>query len=129
MKKIGFILSGLAMCAFLLLAKPARADAEPELRSMEATAYCYDGLTYSGAPVRRGICAGRKEWIGKCAAVYMQEEDGSIGEFVGYYEVLDTGSDERLINGSAIDIYLPDEDTCLEWGRKKVYIKLIDAEG
>ena len=58
----------------------------------QATAYCEPGkLTATGSNKQNGIVAGCPEWIGSIAAVYLVEEDGSIGEFIGLYPVEDTG--------------------------------------
>lgn len=45
------------------------------------------------------------------------------------FEVPDTGGDSWIRDGHMLDIYMPDEKKCREWGRKNVYVKLIDAEG
>lgn len=95
---------------------------------MEATAYCYGTSRCDGGAVRSGICAGKKEWYGKVAAIY-EDENGKPGEFLGYYECLDTGGDERIKNGTVLDIYHPDYDWCIEFGRRKVLVELIDGDG
>ena len=96
---------------------------------IETTAYCDYGLTASGSMVREGVCAARRDMIGKCAIVYEMEEDGTLGDFIGYYEILDTGGDYRIENGSVIDIYIPDYDKCIEYGRRKVYVQIVEAKG
>ena len=106
--------------------------AEPEVapvqREIEATAYCYGTTRCDGQPVRQGICAGKPEWYGKVAAVY-ENDGGTPGKFLGYFEILDTGGDERIKNGTVLDIYLPDYDACIEFGRQDVIVVLIDGEG
>lgn len=99
-----------------------------DLIPMEATAYCYGTTRCDGQPVRQGICAGKPEWYGKVAAVY-EDNGGTPGEFLGYYECLDTGGDERIKNGTVLDIYHPDRDWCIRFGRRKVLVELIDGEG
>ena len=54
---------------FLLL--PIRAEAsndayydESAMLKSRATAYCLDGVTASGQEVRKGVCAGKDEWLG-----------------------------------------------------------------
>lgn len=96
---------------------------------LETTAYCDHGLTASGCMVRRGVCAAREDMIGRCAVIYEMAEDGTMGDFLGYYEILDTGGDYRIRNGSVIDIYMPDYDQCMEYGRRKAYVQIVEAEG
>lgn len=108
-------------------------EAKPEWLLMEATAYCRGEITADGSRVREGICAAKKEWIGLVAAVYLDEvkEDGSHGpgEFLGYYEIKDTGGNELIKNGQAIDIYNPSLEWCINFGRKNVWVKLTKGEG
>lgn len=100
----------------------------PEQQLMEVTAYCYGSTRCDGGAVRIGTCAGKKDWYGKVAAIYL-DDNGSLGEFLGYFEILDTGGDERIKCGAVLDIYIPDYDDCIEFGRKKVVVVLIDGEG
>ena len=102
-------------------------ETEPQYIQMEATAYCYGTTRCDGKKVRMGICAGKKEWYGKVAAVY-EDAGGVPGNFIGFYECLDTGG-EDIRSGKVLDIYNPDEDWCIRFGRKKVFVCLIDGEG
>jgi 3D (Asp-Asp-Asp) domain-containing protein len=95
---------------------------------IESTAYCYGEITASGQAVREGIAAGRKEWMGLTAILYT-DDNGKVGDIIGIYEILDTGGDERIKNGTCIDIYMLDYDDCREWGRKNVWIQIVDAKG
>lgn len=91
---------------------------------IEATAYCdAEQLTASGEPVREGICAFAPELMHK--TVYIWSEDW---ELIGIYEVKDTGS-KRIKNGEVIDIWMPEYNDCIQFGRKKVWIEVLDAEG
>lgn len=106
---------------------PLQSNAEEVYREpvrMEATAYDYGKLTAAGVPVREGICAGKREWIGKTAVIYNNQM-----ELIGIYEILDTGGDERIRNGTCLDIYIPDEQRCKEWGRQTVYVQILEAAG
>ena len=98
------------------------------VQQMEATAYCHGTTRCDGGAVRTGICAGKKEWYGKIAAIDL-DDNGSPGEFLGYFEILDTGGDERIKSGAVLDIYIPDHDACIEFGRQKVIVSLVDGEG
>lgn len=121
----------------LLLYVPAKANNEPF--AMHTTAYCQGNITASGAKVRKGICAVKKEWMGLTAVVY-EYKDGEIGDLIGYYECLDTGFGGdvdgdgigSIESGKCIDIYFPTYEECVDWMKKtggKVYVQLIDAEG
>lgn len=58
----------------------------------QVTGYCEPGRkTATGSDKQEGIIAGPPEWIGCIAAVYLCNEDGSIGEFLDYYPIDDTG--------------------------------------
>lgn len=106
---------------------------------ISTTAYCCGTTTCIGVPVREGICAVKKEWIGKTALIYANN-DGEIGELLGIYECLDTGfgadSDGDGIGsiqeGKLIDVYFPTYEQCKEWMKLtggKVYVQLVDANG
>lgn len=115
----------------MLCGSPVRASEDTTCTAplqMECTAYCYGEITASGQPVREGIAAAKKEWIGLTAILY-EDEEGSIGDIIGIYELLDTGGDERIKAGECIDLYIPDKEACLEWGRRKVWVQLVDACG
>ena len=92
---------------------------------MTATAYCIDGTTATGTHTRRGIAAGKREWFGKKVAVYLDDGEGNPGAFWGYYTIEDTGG-EPIRNGKVIDIWMPDYDECMKFGRKKVHVCLVD---
>lgn len=113
----------------LIVASAQREVYGAELIEIESTAY-YEGTVCADGtePVVNLTLAGRKEWIGKTAALYISK-DGLISEFIGYYEFHDTGGDERLKNGTCIDIFMQDRDTCLQWGRRNVFMMILDAEG
>jgi hypothetical protein len=101
MKKrtIGFILtiiflvmSNTRTANAVLIRNPQRASTFYEEPTMvRCTCYIDRGTMASGQQTRYGAIAGRKEWIGKVAALY-RIEDGKIGEFLGYFEFLDTGA-------------------------------------
>ncbi len=123
----GFAMLAGAACyhqAVLAADKPKVALVQP----MEATAYCYGTTRCDGGAVRTGICAGKKDWYGKVAAIYL-DDNGNPGEFLGYFEILDTGGVERIRNGTVLDIYIPNYDACIEFGRRKVIVSIIDGEG
>lgn len=119
----------------------AKADeGEPEPFKMCTTAYHYGTITASGTPVRKGICAVKREWMGLTAIVYAYNPDGSIGDLLGYWECLDTGfggdADGDGVGsieaGKVIDMYFPTLEECRDWMKLtggKVYVQLVNAEG
>lgn len=123
----------------LFVALSAKAD-EGEPFKMYTTAYHHGEITASGVPVRRGICAVKREWMGLTAVVYECREDGSRGELLGYWECLDTGfggdADGDGVGsieaGKVIDMYFPTLEECRDWMKQtggKVYVQFVDAEG
>lgn len=102
-------------------------DDHPEYIRVLATAYCDGTLRCDEKPVRQGVIAGKPEWYGKLIAVY-EDNDGELGDFIGYFECLDTGG-EAIQNGRVVDIYNPSREWCMNFGRKNVIIVIIEGEG
>lgn len=137
LKMVSIAIIILASCAGL------RSSAAPssDLIKIRATCYCEHGLTYSGCYTREGIIAGRKEDIGKVAAIYEVAEDGNVGDFIGYFEVLDCGAGfdtdgdgkgDSTIKGETIDVFRDNLDRAWKWVHDYgdyVYIKIIECEG
>lgn len=95
---------------------------------MYATAYCIHGKTATEIQTREGICAGAREHFGEIAIVYKIDKFGNIGDFIGYFEVQDTGS-EPIRKGRVLDIWVPDYKTARKFGGRKVLVKYIKAKG
>ena len=140
------IMSALLAFAFSLAiaaSSPIKTTASPGefLHIVRCTCYCEPGLTYSGSYTYEGIIAGRKEDLGKVAALYAITEDGGIGDFIGYFEFKDTGAGmdtdgdgkgDSIIRGKSVDVYKDTLDEAKAWIRKYgdyVLIKIIDCEG
>ena len=137
LKMVSIAIIILASCAGL------RSSAAPssDLIKIRATCYCEPGLTYSGCYTREGIISGRKEDIGKVAAIYEVAEDGNVGDFIGYFEFLDCGAGfdtdgdgkgDSTIRGETIDIFRDDMDGVKNWIKLHgdyVYMKVINCEG
>ncbi len=127
----------LILVIFLLSPLTVKAESQPELRMMRATAYCIHGITKSGEHTRPGICAMRKEEIGKTAIVYQRLPGNEVGEIIGIFEVKDTGQTEGLLNGNVIDCWYPDMDACQAFMNRvyedgcqgKVFVQLVEADG
>lgn len=105
-------------------------------QSAHATAYCLTGITASGEQTRDGICAAKREWLGKDIYIYQKLPGGEIGKFIGKYECRDTGGTNGLKTGKVIDIWRPDLESCQEFmnlvyedGCKgRIYIRVEDPE-
>ena len=134
----------LAIAASILALATANisADASQEnMKRIRCTCYCEPGTTASGHPTRGGVIAGRKEDLGKVAALYAIAEDGSIGEFLGYYDFYDTGAGmdsdgdgigDTIRTGKSVDVFQPSMDSAVNWIKKYgdyVYIVIIEAQG
>ena len=113
-------------------------DEQPELIKGYATAYNGPSdHTYTGKPVHKGICGGCNAYLGKTIVLYQRLPDDEIGQIIGIYECLDTGTGtEGFQQGRVIDVWMPEdelqdfmdrvyEDDC--YG--KVWIEVLDAEG
>lgn len=105
-------------------------EAAPMLK-VEATAYWnkYNRKTADGSSCKTGITlAGKRSWLGKACYIYRCNSDGSVGECLGYREFHDTGYGKNgdIPRGETIDIYMPTESECRQWGRKNVYIQFIN---
>ncbi len=134
------VISCLFVIGLLLFAAlSAKAD-EGEPFKMYTTAYHHGEITASGVPVRRGICAVKREWMGLTAIVYEYKPDGSMGDMIGIWECLDTGFGGdadgdgvgSIESGKVIDMYFPTLEECRDWMKQtggKVYVQLVDAEG
>lgn len=142
MKKIKYIL---VIPLILLLLNSIQTHGKenpfPEPTRIRCTCYTDNGTTASGAQTREGVIAGKREWLGKCAVLYHINEDGSIGDLIGIYEFLDTGSGidtdgdgkgDSIKKGLSVDVWCPSMDAAREWIREHgdyVFIQIIEAEG
>ena len=57
------------------------------------------------------------------------DENGNPIDYIGTFEIEDTGGDERIKNGNCIDIYIPSYQEAINFGRKQVIVYLIEAKG
>lgn len=123
--KIALIIMAVSM---FCLSVPVMAK-EPELNKSWLTCYLPTGNpTASGVMPRRGIMEGKREWLGKTALIY--ERDGDmVGDLIGIYEILDTGTDKdgAIKEGRAVDIFCENEDEIIP--TQKIWIQIIEADG
>ena len=116
MKKL---LSTLILTIFCISA-PLTANASSEIVDTTlikgyATAYHQTGIMRSGKYTRDGVCAGSIDYMNCVVVMYQRLPDGSIGDYIGTYECLDTGGTRGLRNGKVIDVWRPDLNGCQDF--------------
>ena len=125
----GILLSRIQKADAATVPAEERIDAGPF--QVECTAYCDEGVTASGKNTVEGLTiAGAPEWMGCAAVLYEVAPDGGIGEMIGIYQFTDTGygRDGDIPRGETVDIYMSSESDCIEWGRRTVYLQIIDGK-
>lgn len=139
MKKL--IRTAVAVSTLVILTVGIQSNAQEDLKRIRCTCYVEPGTTASGHYTHEGVIAGRKEDLGKVAAIYAINEDGSIGEFLGYYDFYDTGAGmdsdgdgvgDTIRTGKSVDVFKDSMGSARQWIRQHgdyVYIKIIDAQG
>ena len=108
---------------------------------VRCTCYIEHGITASGIQTRNGIIAGRKEWLGMAAVLYEVKEDGTLGDFIGYYEFCDTGAGidtdndgigDTIETGNSVDVWRPNMESARAWIKEHgdyVYMQIVPAVG
>jgi hypothetical protein len=121
--------------------EPVVGDPFIEPVKIRCSCYCEHGKTATGAKTRYGIAAGKKEWLGYVAELNAINPDGSVGEYIGYFEFRDTGAGmdsdgdgkgDTIINGQSIDIWINSLPEAYKWRDRYgdyVYIKIIKGKG
>lgn len=131
----------------MLLIRPVLAEAkEPELKRVDMTCYTHTGNPCrNGKMPREGICAYQEQYLGWLAIVY-EDNNGKLGEIIGYYEIYDTGYgiETDVVNpdtgknygsleiGTSIDIFQNSLEECYEFIEEhgdSCFIQLVYAEG
>lgn len=121
-----------ALCASAMLSTlTMRTSADSiwiEPVKMRVTCYVPTGnKTADGTVPYEGICAAKREWIGKTAIVYDQDM-----RYVGVFEIRDTGGAKRIKNGTSIDIFRDTLERCYEYEREHGmygYVQIVEADG
>jgi 3D (Asp-Asp-Asp) domain-containing protein len=108
---------------------PSNWISDGKMHEVECTAYYNPNgnLTASGAETIEGVTiAGAREWLG-CLCVMWDENKN----YLGTYEFTDTGygRDGDILRGETVDVFMQSRSDCVTWGRQKVYIQVIRAEG
>lgn len=94
---------------------------------MEATAYTQrpaegtaDSITYTGTCIKPGVVAVDPAIIPLGSWLYIQSDYPYIN---GYYRAEDTGG---AIRGARIDIFIPDLKRAVDFGRRKVKVRVLE---
>ena len=110
-------------------------------QAVRCTCYIDRGTTASGIQTRNGIIAGPKEWLGMAAVLYEVKEDGTLGDFIGYYEFCDTGAGidtdndgngDTIKTGNSVNVWQPSMKNARTWIIEHgdyVYMQIVPAVG
>lgn len=152
MRKLRFIIAAvliIALCMAMCLEaqsrvakiRPVTGNPFREMVQIRCTCYCEHSKTATGVRTRYGIAAGMKEWLGYTCELNAINPDGSVGEFIGYFEFLDTGAGidtdgdgkgDSIKNGQSIDAWINSLPEAYRWRDKYgdyVYMKIFKARG
>lgn len=105
---------------FIVLTMYLTARAEDRI-PVKITGYCLKGRTADGTEVREGICAYRRDCIGKIARLYNAD-----GEHIGDYEIHDTGKG-GIRKGTVVDVWRPTRAECYALTQSG-YLEIIEPE-
>ena len=92
-------------------------EEESDFEVFEATAYCDFGITHSGLLARRGMVAADPQILPIGSVIQVE-----AGNYSGIYTVMDTGG---VVKGRLIDIYMPDHEEAIQFGRQKIKIHVL----
>lgn len=126
MKKITLLLTMVLLLGTQVNAQDYAYQYPAKIRATYYTAK-EGSVTKSGEHVRKGILAGKDEWLGKAAILYDMELN-----IIGYYEFKDTGSHKGIKDGTRIDVFMESEAEAQEWLRQYgdyVVMQIVEAEG
>lgn len=122
-----------------LIGSTSYASNEPVLIKGFATAYIGESdTTCTGDKVREGICGGCQAYIGKTIILYQRLPGDKVGQILGIWECLDTGTGtEGFQQGRVIDVYKPTIEDCQKFmdliytnnAKGKVFIQVLESEG
>lgn len=132
MYRVQVIILALVIC-FVSLGAERREPHQEELdfaeagfQQMHTTAYVLHGTTATGVHTRPGICACNPH-LGEIAIVYTLD-----GDYLGMYEVADTGITQGLINGTVIDIWrcnMTQAENLMRITGGRCWVKFIKGDG
>lgn len=137
MKNIVKLVCSLVLAFMLLPTSALASEEQPLLQKAYATAYYQSGTMASGQQTREGVCAGMRDYLGCVIVVFQRLPDDSVGDYLGMWECLDTGGTDGLKNGTVVDIWQQNLDSCQDFMNMvyeddcqgKVYIQVIEGKG
>lgn len=121
--------------------EPVQGNPFEEMVKIRCTCYCEHNKTAMGAKTHYGIAAGKKEWLGYVIELNAINPDGSVGQFIGFFELKDTGAGmdtdgdgigDSIKDGQSIDIWLDTLEEAYMWRDTYgdyVYMKIIKGKG
>lgn len=131
-------IKGVAIALMMTCILTNRVSAADFTQPAKIRCTCYTStegsVTASGEPVREGILAGKREWIGKTAVLYDMNMN-----IIGYFDFKDTGAGidsdgdgkgDTIKNGKSIDVYRDTMEGCREWIKlfgDYVYLQIIEG--
>lgn len=136
MKRV--ISAGIVILFVLTSCLNARAEDQPTLVKMRATAYEDTGSkTRSGNYPHYGTAGGQEDMLGKTIVMYQRLPNDEVGEIIGIFEIEDTGSAKGANEGHVIDVWKPNLDECQDFMDRvyedgcqgKVWVQFIEADG
>lgn len=113
----------------VLIVTPAHADTI-ELQKMTLTCYYPTGnKTCTGIVPHYGVVASKREWVGKTAIVYKRNADNTMGEYIGTFDIQDTGEGRNgaVRKGYVLDVFIENESQLIP--TQKIYVYIVDSEG
>ena len=121
------------MSLFLLLSMPVQAEEITEPQLIRCTCYTASegAVTADGSKPIEGYISGKREWLGYLCVMY-ENDNGKVGNLIGYFDFRDTGGAETLKNGKSIDVYRDSLEGCYDWIAQYgdyVFVQIIKAEG
>lgn len=132
MKKKYTIVCLIIMVLIMCILVSTEVHAEGEAYKMKLSCYLPTGnKTASGVYPYEGIVASFKERIGQTAILFECNDDGALGEFIGIYEVADTGG-KSIRSGKVIDVYKENLDDAVKFIKNHtthVYVYFYEAKG
>ena len=93
--------------------KKKKKKIKPSSDAYKVRCTCYiptGNPTASGIYPHEGIIATNREHLGESAMLFTID-----GEFIGYFDSMDTGGHEGLKNGTRIDVYRDTLDRAYDW--------------
>lgn len=134
MRKTAICLFIIMVCLFSTLG--VRADGldhsevfksdEVVFEELYTTGYLITGTTATGGTTRPGIAANNFH-VGEIAVCYTVD-----GEYLGQFEVTDTGGSDGMQSGVVLDVWFPSEEDAKEWMRitqGRVMVQWISGNG